>query len=302
MTDVRAVLTAAEKTLRTAGVASPQHDADALLRHAFGSGTARLDRFAPVPDGVSAIYEELVARRAAREPLQHLLGSVGFRYLDLEVGRGVFVPRPESEVMTGVAIDELRRAGRPETGAVHVVDLCAGSGAIGLSVAHEVPGVAVTAVELSEEACRYARANADRVSPADGSRYDLRCGDIADGVDDLSGRVQVVLANPPYIPLAAFESVEPEARDFDPPLALWSGDDGLDAIRVVADVAARLLVDGGLLLCEHADVQGDSAPAVFAGTGAWRLVRDNPDLAGRPRFVSARRVSRSAAETGTMAP
>ena len=110
------------------------------------------------------------------------------------------------------------------------------------------------------------------------------------------------MANPPYIPLQAYESVAPEARDFDPPVALWSGEDGLDAIGVVADVAARLLVDGGLVLCEHADVQGESAPRVFAASGAWTEVRDNRDLAGRPRYVSARRVRRLPASAGTMAP
>lgn len=302
MTDVRTTLAAAEQALGQAGVASPQHDADALLRHAFRAGSVRLDRSAAVPADVAATYQVLVDRRVGREPLQHLLGSVGFRYLDLEVGPGVFVPRPESEVMTGAAVAELRRLVGSVARPVHVVDLCAGSGAIGLSLAHEVRGVVVTAVELSEDACRFARVNAHRTSPADGSRYELRCGDIADAVDDLAGQVQVVVANPPYIPLDAFESVEPEARDFDPPLSLWSGADGLDAIRVVAEVAARLLVDDGLLFCEHADAQGDSAPAVFAGTGTWRMVRDNSDLAGRPRFVSARRVARSAAGTGTMAP
>ena len=111
----------------------------------------------------------------------------------------------------------------------------------------------------------------------------------------------MITANPPYIPLTAFESVAPEVRDFDPPLALWSGADGLDAIRAVAEVGARLLVDGGLLVCEHADSQGDTAPAVFSRSGYWSQVRDNRDLSGRPRFVSARRVARGAVAAGTIA-
>jgi release factor glutamine methyltransferase len=288
--------------LAAAGVASPAYDADALLRHAFGAVTGRLDRALVVPEQVATQFATLVARRAGREPLQHLVGSVGFRHLDLDVGPGVFVPRPESELMTGHAVDEVLARADQRSRAVRVVDLCAGSGAIGLSVALEVPDARVTAVELSEDACHYARRNAERLGADVRSRYDLRCGDIADAVDDLAGRVDVVVANPPYIPLTAFESVQPEARDFDPPLALWSGEDGLDAISLVAEVAARLLVDGGLVLCEHADAQHESAPAVFAATGAWSQVRDHPDLAGRPRFVSARRVGRSAAGTGTMAP
>jgi release factor glutamine methyltransferase len=202
--------------------------------------------------------------------------------------------------MTGDAIDELRRLAELGVEPLQVIDLCAGSGAVGLAIASEVPDVVVTAVEVSAEACAYALRNASAVLGADRDRYDLREGDIADVVDDLAGRVHVVVANPPYIPLAAFESVAPEARDFDPPVALWSGEDGLDAITVVAEVAARLLVDDGLLVCEHADVQGESAPAVFSAAGSWTRVRDMRDLAGRPRYVSARRVPRAAATAGTM--
>jgi release factor glutamine methyltransferase len=147
----------------------------------------------------------------------------------------------------------------------------------------------VVAVEISAEAAAYAARNAGRFG------VEVREGDMATAVDDLSGAVHVVTANPPYIPLEAFESVAREARDFDPPIALWSGADGLDAIKVVAAVASRLLVPGGLVLCEHADVQGEAAPAVFARSGDWHSVHDNPDLAGRPRFVSARRVPRQPA-------
>jgi release factor glutamine methyltransferase len=137
---------------------------------------------------------------------------------------------------------------------------------------------------------------------ATGVDIDLRCGDMADAFSELEGRVHVVTANPPYIPLAAYESVELEVRDFDPAVALWSGEDGLDAIRLVAARAASLLVDGGLVVCEHADVQGELALAVFSATGAWAHVRDHVDLTGRPRFVTARRVPRRASRTGTIAP
>jgi release factor glutamine methyltransferase len=129
---------------------------------------------------------------------------------------------------------------------------------------------------------------------------DLRLGDMADAVADLAAQAHVVTANPPYIPLAAFESVAAEVRDFDPAAALWSSEDGLAAIRVVAEVAARLLDDDGLVVCEHADVQGESAPAVFASSGDWREVRDHRDLTGRARFVTARRVSRRRASAGTI--
>ena len=163
-----------------------------------------------------------------------------------------------------------------------VVDLCTGSGAIALSIATEVPEAQVHAVELGEDAFAWAQRNLA------GSGVDLRHGDMADAFADLDGTVDVLLCNPPYIPLEAFESVAVEARDHDPHLALFSGDDGLDAMRVLERVAARLLRDGGVVGAEHADVQGEAAPAVFRRTGRWRDVKDHVDLAGRNRYLTAR--------------
>lgn len=301
MTTVRELVDQAGTTLEAAGVASPRHDAEALLAYVLGRDRVGLDPASKVDQSARDAYVALVVRRSQREPLQHLTGTTGFRYLELEVGAGVFTPRPETEVMTGDAVDELRRLAAQGDGPLRAVDLCAGSGAVGLSLVTEVAEVTVTAVEISPEACAFAGRNAARVAGSARERYELRQGDIADSVDDLAGQVHVVVANPPYIPLAAYESVAPEARDFDPPVALWSGDDGLDAIHLVADVAARLLVDGGLVVCEHADVQDVSAPGVFSATGEWSQVRDNRDLAGKPRYVSARRVSRVRPSAGTMA-
>lgn len=309
-TPARALVGDAADVLEQAGVASPRHDAQALLSYVTGLSPSALMTSDPVTSEQAQAYDALVARRASREPLQHLLGHVAFRHLDLEVGPGVFVPRPETEVMAGVAIDELRRLTASGLTEPRAVDLCTGSGAVALALATEVPGVRMTAIELSEAAVGYARRN---VAAAQ-ALVEVRHGDMADGIDDLAGQVHLVTANPPYIPLTAYESVEPEVRDHDPALALWSGDDGLDAIRVVSDVAARLLVDGGLVACEHADAQGESASAVFAGIGLWREVRDHGDLAGRSRFVTARRVRRPtraapssspaarAEATGTMVP
>jgi release factor glutamine methyltransferase len=163
-----------------------------------------------------------------------------------------------------------------------VVDLCTGSGAIALAVATEVPVAEVHAVELGDPAHAWATRNLA------GSGVDLRHGDMADSFGDLDGTVDVVVCNPPYIPLEAYESVAPEARDHDPDLALFSGQDGLVALRVVERVAARLLRPSGVAGAEHADVQGESAPAVFVATGRWSDVRDHPDLAGRSRYVTAR--------------
>ncbi len=294
---IRDALADACDRLNSAGVDSARNDAEILLAHVLRVARPELTSHPKLDAAQSHAYEVLLDRRAAREPLQHLTGSTGFRYLDVEVGPGVFVPRPETEVMTGVAVDELRRLVSDDVGTPRAVDLCTGSGAIALALATEVPGTRVTGVEVSPEAYAYAVRNARLVEAVD-----IRLGDIADGADDLAGTVHVVTANPPYIPLGAFESVAVEVRDFDPPGALWSGEDGLDAITVVAGVAARLLVDDGLVVCEHADVQGRAAQRVFAETGQFRQVRDHHDLAGRSRFVSARRVSRSAATAGTIAP
>jgi release factor glutamine methyltransferase len=261
-------------------VPSPAYDAEELLAHVLGvtrPQLAAVDR--PTVDQ-SIDFLLLVKRRAAREPLQHLTGTAAFRHVELRVGPGVFVPRPETELLAGWGVDRAREvvaSGRPPV----VVDLCTGSGAIALAVATEVPGAEVHAVELSEEAVTWA---ADNLT---GSGVDLRQGDMADAFRDLDGTVDVVLCNPPYIPLEEFESVAVEVRDHDPALALWSGEDGLTALRVVEQVASRLLRPAGVVGAEHADVQGRTAPAVFTEAGRWREVRDHPDLAGRDRYVTA---------------
>lgn len=276
--NARSLLDDAEASLAEAGVASPRVDAELLLAHVTGVPRALLLVAARPNDLQRRSYLEMVEARTRRVPLQHLLGSAAFRFVDVEVGPGVFVPRPETEVLAGWAVDEARAVdGRAPV----VVDLCTGSGAIALAIVHEVPGAEVHAVELGEPAYEWAQRNLS------GSGADLRLGDAADAFGDLDGQVDVVVCNPPYIPLDAWESVAPEARDHDPALALWSGDDGLDAIRMVEATAWRLLRPGGAVGVEHADAQGESAPAVFAGR--WSDVRDHPDLTERPRYVTARK-------------
>jgi release factor glutamine methyltransferase len=277
----RSVLRSAAQILGEAGVASPDYDAAELLAHVLGTTRSALPFVEAITPEQAEAYAALVARRAAREPLQHLTGSAAFRHVELAVGPGVFVPRPETELVAGWAVEqaqEIVAAGRTPV----VVDLCTGSGAIALSVATEVPSADVHAVELGDPAHEWAQRNLA------GSGVDLRHGDMADAFADLDGTVDVVVCNPPYIPLEAFESVAPEARDHDPALALFSGEDGLVALRVVEQVAARLLRPSGVVGAEHADVQGESAPAVFAATGRWSDVRDHRDLAGRARYVTAR--------------
>jgi release factor glutamine methyltransferase len=281
VTDRRRLVREASLRLAGAGVASPEHDAAELLAHVLGTTRAALPLGDVVSEAQRREYDALVARRAAREPLQHLTGTAAFRYAELVVGPGVFTPRPETELLAGWGVDrarEVHAAGRVPV----VVDLCTGSGAIALSLATEVPEAVVHAVELSEDAFAWAARNLS------GSGVDLRQGDMAGAFPDLDGTVDVVLCNPPYIPLEAYESVAQEARDHDPHEALFSGGDGLDAMRVLEVAAARLLRPGGWVGAEHADVQGRSAQAVFSATGRWRDVRDHPDLARRDRFVTAR--------------
>ena len=255
---------AAAATLAAAGVASPRHDAEELAAHVLGLSRSRLVLLDRLPAGAAGRYAELVEQRAARVPLQHLTGVAGFRRLDLAVGPGVFVPRPETEVLVDWALARLR------PGDV-VVDLCAGSAAIALALADEAAGVTVHAVELEEHALAWAARNV----AATGLPVALHRGDVADPglLADLAGTVDLVTANPPYIPVGA--RIEREVAEHDPPAALWGGQDGLVAVRAVERAAARLLKPGGLVAVEHADVQGESVPAMFRH---WAEVRDHRDL------------------------
>lgn len=267
----------AASRLRESGVASPERDADLLLAHVLDVPVNRVLLVDEVDAPHLAQYDALVARRAAREPLQHLTGTAAFRHAELAVGPGVFVPRPETELLAGWAVEQASGLEEPV-----VVDLCTGSGAIARAVADEVPGARVHAVELDEAALVWAQRNLA------GTGVDLRQGDMGIALEELAGQVDVVVCNPPYIPLEAWESVAAEARDHDPHLALFSGEDGLDAMRVLERRAALLLRPGGVVGAEHADVQGESAPAVFRESGRWSQVADHLDLAGRPRFLTAR--------------
>jgi release factor glutamine methyltransferase len=293
---LRGIIADAAARLADAGVPSPRHDAEALAAHVLGVERADLI-VARDPDGAQvAAYQELVRRRATREPLQHITGESHFRHVTVRVGPGVFVPRPETELTAGVAVDEARRV-RQGGDTPIVTDLYSGSGAIAISVAAEVPGTIVHAVEADDDAVRWLRRNAADWRSTPSSEADQLVSDLtAHHADvagcetgvlvDVAGAVHVVVANPPYVPVGA-RIRDPEVISHDPALALWSGEDGLDAMRVLERTAAALLRPGGLLVAEHADVQGTAAPAVFTSTGRWVDVADHADLAGRPRYVTA---------------
>jgi release factor glutamine methyltransferase len=281
---VRELLTGAARRLAEAGVESPRVDAELLLAAVLDVPRARLLTLDVVPEDTVARFEALVDQRADRVPLQHLTGRAPFRYLELAVGPGVFVPRPETEQLAGWAIDAL--AGRA---APVVVDLGSGSGALALSIAHEVPGARVTAVERDPGAIEWTRHNAAARAAAGDRPVEVLVGDMTDPqlLADLDGTVDLVVSNPPYVPDGA--RVPREVADHDPPLALWGGPDGLDVVRGLLVTAARMLRPGGLLGIEHADAQGESLPTLVRRHDAFTDVEDHPDLAGRPRFTTARR-------------
>ncbi len=282
MTGRRLLVDDAVRRLTEAGVASARSDAEVLLAHVLGRPRGELVLLDEVDEQAAQAYAVLLARRASREPLQHLLGRAWFRTVELAVGPGVFVPRPETELLAGWALERLAELAEPDGAAPVVVDLGTGSGAIAAALAAECPRAEVHAVELDPDAHVWAERNLA------GTGVDLRRGDLAEAFDDLAGTVDVVVSNPPYIPLEAWESVAAEARDHDPHLALFSGADGLDVLRALARRAAVLLRPGGWVGVEHADVQGESVPALLAETGRFEQVRDHEDLAGRARFTTAR--------------
>ncbi|GAA2727191.1 peptide chain release factor N(5)-glutamine methyltransferase [Cellulomonas aerilata] len=283
----------ATRVLADAGVPSPRADAELLAAHLLGMTRGELGAAVVLgraaPDGL----DELVRRRASRVPLQHLVGTAPFRGLELAVGPGVFVPRPETEQVAQVAVDAAAQT-VARTGAALVVDLCTGSGAIALAVAHEVPQARVHAVELDVQAHAWAARNLAR-SPG-GARVVLRRGDARTALRELDGSVDVVVSNPPYVPPGAVP-VDPEVADHDPAVALYGlGADGLEVPRGVVRAAARLLRPGGLLVMEHAEVQAVAAREVVDATGAFTPAWTEPDLTGRPRMVVARRAGSAPAD------
>lgn len=295
---LRDVLVDAERRLAIADVPSPRVDAELLLAHVLDVPRGRMFLSDPADPSDVVRFEALLVKRVARVPLQHLLGEAPFRHLTLAVGRGVFVPRPETESVAELAIRMLRDV--PEGSRV-AVDLCTGSGAIALAVATEVPGTVVHAVELDEAAAAWARRNVEENAAAVaavGSSLELHIGDATvahlGALAPLVGLVDVVVTNPPYIPDAAVPR-DPEVAQHDPPRALFGGPDGLDVVRGLAVAAAALLRPGGVLVVEHGDEQGErggaaGVPHVLREHGAFRDVDDHVDLGGRDRATTAVRV------------
>lgn len=274
MNGLRQAIADGAAALAAAGIDSARADAEQLAAHVAGVDRGRLAFVEPGPDFPER-YRLLIGQRVLRVPLQHLLGTAAFGPVALAVGPGVFIPRPETEALLewahGVRV--------PRDGVI--VDLCTGSGALALALTVHFPGTRVIAVERSPDALRYARANTA------GSVVELLHADVTrpDLLTELDGTVDLIVANPPYIPDGA--ELEPEVAEHDPPQALFGGPDGLEVIRPIVDMAARLLRPGGQIGVEHDDTTSQATNALFAGHGAFDGVTARRDLTGRPRFVTA---------------
>lgn len=277
------IVRAAAQRLADAGVPDPLVDAELLAGHVLGlrrgEVQAALIRGDSVDDAAAARLDEVVVRRAAREPLQHITGTAPFRHLELAVGPGVFVPRPETETVVQYAIDALLNS--PEEAPVGI-DLGTGSGAIALAMATEVPHARIHAAELSPDAHVWASRNTAGVE-----NLTLVLSDLATAFPELDGTAAVVISNPPYVPDAAIPR-DPEVRLFDPAMALYGGADGLDVVRVLSTRALQLLRPGGLLVIEHGELQGESIRDILTGDG-WRAAATHRDLTLRDRATTALR-------------
>jgi release factor glutamine methyltransferase len=303
MTTLVAVAAEVAERLARAGVASPEVDARWLVRAASG----RDPRSAPeagLEPGAAARLEEMVARRAAREPLQLIVGSTAFRTLELACSPGVFIPRPETEILAGLAIDAARAA-ISARGAALVIEPCCGTGAVALSVAVEVVGAQVQAADISAAALRCARANlealhaggAGAVSAASapvGERVQLHEGALLEAFDDgLRGRIDVLVANPPYLPTSDLELLPLEVSQHDPHAALFGGTHGHELVDELIRAATIWLAPAGTLLLELDVRRGEDAVTVARRAGLHD-VRLEADLAGAPRFLVAHRQARHA--------
>ena len=280
---LQVLIQSAADRFEAAGIESAVVDAELLACHLLDCSRGELQSKMILGETMDTLalssFETLVGRRAAREPLQHITGKAYFRALELRVGFGVFVPRPETEGVAQLAIDALRLTATEEPIAI---DLGTGSGAIALAMATEVSNAKIYAVEKSPDAMVFTSANFARYGSENATLIE---GDLADAFQELNGRASVVVSNPPYIPNRMIPR-DLEVRNFDPELALYGGEDGMDVVHLVSDSARRLLHTGGTLIIEHAEIQSRQVCQLLLASG-WRQVRAHRDLTMRDRAVSA---------------
>jgi release factor glutamine methyltransferase len=282
---LRLAVLEAERLLETSGVDSPRTDAELLAAHVLQTERTKLPLIPLVDPPVIEQLRRLVTRRASREPLQHLTGWSGIGGIKVSVGPGVFVPRPETELLLAWGLAKLQGTEAPV-----VVDLCTGSGALALAVANVRPDATVHAVDNDPAALAWARRNANLRAAEGDTPINLHYGDVTDPtlLSELDATAHLVLCNPPYVPTGT--QLPPEVAEYDPPAALFAGEDGLAFIRPVIAAAARLLRPGGAVAIEHDDSHGESVPALLRSRSVLTEVEDHEDLAGRPRFATALRI------------
>lgn len=276
-TRLRSAIDSATTLLADAGIDSARYDAEELAAHLAGTERGRLSLIDSPEDTFFDRYHAAVAARSRRVPLQYLTGTAAFGPLTLSVGPGVFIPRPETEAML-----EWAAAQHPPPNPV-VVDICTGSGALALAVARHWPDARVIGLDDSDVALNYARRNAA------GTVVEFVRADVADPVvlTELDGQVDVVVANPPYVPDGA--ELDPEVVDHDPPHAVFGGPDGMAVIPAVVRLAGRLLRPGGLFAVEHDDTTSSPTREILGSTALFDDIVARKDLTGRPRFVTARK-------------
>ncbi|OBK71534.1 peptide chain release factor N(5)-glutamine methyltransferase [Mycobacterium sp. 1274761.0] len=276
-TQLRREIELATAELAEAGVASPRADAEELAAHAAGTSRGRLALLGDVDDEFRGRYADLIAARSRRIPLQHIVGSAPLGPVTVAVGPGVFIPRPETEGLLEWA------AAQPLPPQPLIVDLCTGSGALALGLSKFWPDARVVAVDDSDDALTYARRNVS------GAPVELVRADVTDTalLPELDGRVDLLVANPPYIPDGA--DLEPEVTQHDPPHALFGGPDGMTVIHAIVKLAGRWLKPGACCAVEHDDTTSTATVDAFGAAGQFVGVAAHRDLAGRPRFVTATR-------------
>lgn len=264
-----------------AGVLSPSVDAELLGCFILEATRSELTLLAitgeSFPENRLADFLEAVKRREKREPIQHITGLAPFRHLELEVGPGVFIPRPETEQLVDLAIQKIESIQNPV-----IVDLCSGSGAISIALNTEVAGSRVYSVELSKDAFSFLTRNYQRYGLDPKA---LRHENLTTALEELKAGVDLVVSNPPYIPDSAIP-IDLEVQLHDPAVALYGGEDGLDVIRLISTRAWYLLRPGGHLVLEHANTQA-SAIGELLLTQGWHEVVSASDLTGKDRMISA---------------